>query len=89
MFSLCGGNPITTGRNIVDMFNKACSVRKRQEVLESFCAKDSTLRVVVASTSFGMGVDCADIRKVIHWGPPEDLDTYARNWPSWKRWITS
>ena len=64
--------------NIVDMFNKACSIKKCQEVLESFCAKDSTLRVIVASTSFGMGVDCADIRKIIHWGPPEDLDTYMQ-----------
>ena len=33
---------------------------------------------MIASTSFGMGVDCSDIRQVIHWGPPEDLDSYLQ-----------
>ena len=27
---------------------------------------------------FGMGVDCSDIRQVIHWGVPEDAETYVQ-----------
>ena len=64
--------------NLVDMFNKACSITKRQQVIESFCKEDSELRIIVASTSFGMGVDCPNIRTIIHWGPPDDLDTYVQ-----------
>ena len=30
--------------------------------------EDSNLRIVVATIAFGLGVDCLDIRQVIHWG---------------------
>ena len=66
------------GYLLVDMFNKACSIKKRTEIIESFCKQDSALRIVIASTSFGLGVDCPDIRKIIHWGPPESLDIYMQ-----------
>ena len=62
---------------IIDMFNKACSVKKREEVLKLFC-KDDVLRVIIASSAFGMGVDCPNIRTVIHLGPPDTLDTYIQ-----------
>ena len=63
---------------LVDMFNKACSISKRSEVLQSFCEDSGKLRIIIASTAFGMGVDCANIREVIHWGPPTTLDTYIQ-----------
>ena len=34
------------------------------------------LRVVFATTAFGMGVDKRDIRWVIHWGMPQSIQTY-------------
>ena len=33
---------------------------------------------MIASSAFGMGVDCANIREVIHWGPPTTLDSYIQ-----------
>ena len=66
------------GPHIVDMFNRACSIAKRTEIVKSFCERDGAVRIVIASTSFGMGVDCPNIRKIIHWGPPENLDTYMQ-----------
>lgn len=40
----------------------------REKVLNSFTKPDSTLRLLIATTAFGMGVDCQDIRTIIHWG---------------------
>lgn len=34
------------------------------------------LQVVCATTAFGMGIDCAEIERVVHWGPPLDLISY-------------
>lgn len=37
---------------------------------------NGTLRCVVATNAFGMGIDKADVRSVVHMGPPPDLESY-------------
>ena len=50
----------------------------KEKVLTSFCIQGGTLRVVLATTAFGMGINCPDIKRVIHWGPPSTLEQYAQ-----------
>jgi ATP-dependent DNA helicase RecQ len=49
---------------------------ERSRVQEAFMAGD--LRVVVATIAFGMGIDKADIRAVIHHNLPKSLENYAQ-----------
>jgi len=46
----------------------------RSRVQDAFLAGE--VRVMVATNAFGMGVDKADIRAVIHWSPPASLEAY-------------
>ena len=34
-----------------------------------------TISVVIGTIAFGIGIDCPDIRQVIHWGPSADLES--------------
>uniref|UniRef100_A0A1X7VQK6 DNA 3'-5' helicase n=1 Tax=Amphimedon queenslandica TaxID=400682 RepID=A0A1X7VQK6_AMPQE len=34
------------------------------------------LRILIATIAFGIGIDCPDIRRFIHWGPPSDSESY-------------
>lgn len=36
----------------------------------------TNVRVVIATVAFGMGIDCPDVRQVVHLGPPEDVEAY-------------
>ena len=39
---------------------------------------DGELRTAVATVAFSMGLDAPNIRKIIHWGPPRDLEMYLQ-----------
>ena len=72
------GSPNITGFRLIDMFTRVLTNEKKDEVLQSFSKTDSVLRLVVATTAFGMGIDCPNIRRIIHWGVPSNLEEYVQ-----------
>ena len=63
---------------LVDMYTRACRPEFKESLIELFVQEESILRVVIATTAFGMGIDCSNIRKIIHWGTPSSLEQYAQ-----------
>ena len=41
-------------------------------------SKPSPLGIVIATTAFGLGIDCHDVRLVIHLGTPSDIKSYVQ-----------
>ena len=48
------------------------------EILSMFCEENGPVYIIIASSAFGMGVDCSNIREIIHWGPPTTLESYIQ-----------
>lgn len=57
-----------------DYYHAGVSLKKRNEVLESFMR--DRLKVIVATVAFGMGIDKRDVQYVIHYGASKNLETY-------------
>lgn len=55
-------------------YHAGLSPRMRRTMLDAFL--DGSLRLVVATSAFGMGIDKPDVRRVVHWGPPRTLEGY-------------
>ena len=49
----------------------------KQQILSLF-TNESNLRVVIATVAFGMGVDCSNVRQIIHIGLPDDVCCYIQ-----------
>lgn len=50
----------------------------RKKILNSVREKGGCVRIVIASVAFGMGVNCPDIRKVVHFRAPASLTSYIQ-----------
>ena len=59
---------------LVEVFTAVSTPHMREAVLKEFCKCNTKLRVLVATTAFGMGVDCPDIDCIINWGCPNTLE---------------
>ena len=53
---------------LVDMYTRVLTADKKAEVVDVFSKVNGKLRLVIATTTNGMGVDCPDIKRTIHWG---------------------
>lgn len=72
------GAPNKALSRMVDM-NTVCTEPCIQEIiLDRFQSTNSSLRILVATIAFGMGLDCPDIRRIIHWGSPDNIEMYMQ-----------
>ena len=51
---------------------------KESIFLSAFTKPDSSLRVLIATIAFGMGVNPPDVCCVLHCGPPHDIESYVQ-----------
>lgn len=65
--------PRQTGRD-VGVYHAGLQPDKRREVQEAFMG--GRLSAIVATNAFGMGIDKADIRFVVHYNMPGSLEAY-------------
>lgn len=71
------GAPDIPGFRLVDMY-MSCTEIIIKDKIEQLFKMDSPLRVVVATTAFGLGIDCPDVRHVINYGLPSDIESYVQ-----------
>lgn len=62
---------------VVDVYTHCTHESVKSKIVAQF-TKPSTLRVVIATVAFGMGINCPDVRHVIHWGVPADVEMYVQ-----------
>ena len=68
------GAPDIMEFRLVDMYTH-CTHKSVNDYIKKNFKEESPLRVVIA---FGMGIDCPNIRQIIHWGVPSDMETFIQ-----------
>ena len=77
---MCGTHWCTTFGTILpcDMFTGCTHSSVKEAILKNFCDSAGALRIVVATIAFGMGLDCPNVRRIIHWGASSDIEAYMQ-----------
>lgn len=72
-----GGNRDPRNR-IVEMLHSNTPQSVKKHVMDMFSEPDSHPRVPVATIAYGMGVNCKNVTRVIHFGPSSTVEAYVQ-----------
>jgi superfamily II DNA helicase RecQ len=61
-------------RGIINFFHSSATRQAEETVLEGF--RLGIVRCLVTTIAFGLGIDIPDVRRVIHFGPPNSCMDY-------------
>ncbi len=64
------------GNALVEMFHGHMDETGASKIPTVFAGEESTVRCVIATIAFGMGINIPDITYVLHWGPASTLVAY-------------
>lgn len=62
------------------MFHRYTDADVKSNIVSAFTSNmsESPLRIVICTMAFGMGIDCTGVRRVIHFGPPDNTESYIQ-----------
>ena len=63
---------------MIDCYTGATEDSIKEHIVHSFTTPNSPLWIVITAVAIGMGLDCPDVRKIIHIWSPEDVECYLQ-----------
>ena len=64
--------------SVCDLFSSASHPDVKERIISQFITKGGPLKIIVATTAFGLGLDAPDVSYVFHWGSPESVECYLQ-----------
>ena len=80
----------TSENRMVAMYHSGTSPSVQEVVLASLNDPNGKVRIIIATTALGMGVDIKGLHRIINYGPPSDIESYIQELgrAGIKRWQT-
>ena len=72
------GYPNIRKYRVIELYTRGSTNKAKEIILEEFVKVDTNIRVIVATSAFGMGIDCPNIINVYHWEPPHTIEEYVQ-----------
>lgn len=70
--------PKLSANCLIGMYHSNTLKKHKERVNEQFFKPDGICRIVFASTALGMGVNIPNVRKIVHFGPPRQVDDFVQ-----------
>ena len=72
------GNATDPTNVLVEMLHSCTPAANKDRILNSFQSVDGSIRLLIATIAFGMGVDCKGVHRVVHYGPSKNVESYVQ-----------
>lgn len=71
-------SPMTSANLLFGMYHHSTLDKQQSRILNSFHAAEGTVRLVFATNALGMGVNFSNVRAIIHYGPPREIEDFVQ-----------
>ena len=69
------GSRLSYGHCLVQMFHAGSPDTVKSHVVQEMTKENSHLRLLICTIAFGMGIDCKDVYRSIHFGPSSTVES--------------
>ena len=63
---------------IVEMYHAGTPSSVKEHVTQLMSEDCGHLRILIATVAFGMGINCKEVRRTIHFGPSKNIEQYVQ-----------
>lgn len=63
---------------LMEMFHAGTPVSVKKHILSNIAEVGGHIRVIACTVAFGMGVNCKEVYRVIHFGPSRNIECYVQ-----------
>lgn len=63
---------------VVDMFHAGTPNSVKEHIAEQMASDTGVIRILIATIAFGMGVNCKQVRRIVHFGPSKSIESYVQ-----------
>ena len=65
-------------RRLVDMYHAGTPDPVKRHISKDMAKGDGHIRILISTIAFGMGVDCKQVSRIIHFGPSKNIECYIQ-----------
>jgi len=62
----------------VEMLHALSSKENKKVILEDMSNGNGSIKILICTIAFGMGVNCRAVRRIIHFGPSKSIESYVQ-----------
>jgi ATP-dependent DNA helicase RecQ len=78
----CLGEHFHSGQSVesavLEMLHSCTPQANKDNIIKSFQDPNGTVKALVATIAFGMGIDCKRVHTSVHFGPPKNVESYIQ-----------
>ena len=65
-------------KRLVEMYHAGTPETVKKHISNNLSDEDGYIRVLIATIAFGMGIDCKNVNRILHFGPSKNIESYIQ-----------
>ena len=65
-------------KRLVEMYHAGTPKTVKRHISNNLSHEEGHIKVLITTIAFGMGIDCKNVNRILHFGPPKNIESYIQ-----------